>query len=132
MKKHDSDFKKIVFAGGGTGGHIYPGLAVCDAFRKLCEEQGKSVQICWIGNSRGMDRNIVSKNVDSSGRQSADVFYGIPSGKLQSNSLQAVILDTDLKRQLATGIGRQEEVVVICICQRFILQHFKLYGEDRI
>lgn len=83
MKKHDSDFKRIVFAGGGTGGHIYPGLAVCDAFRKLCEEQGKSVQICWIGNSRGMDRNIVSKNVDSSGRQSADVFYGIPSGKLR-------------------------------------------------
>lgn len=83
MKKNDSDFKKIVFAGGGTGGHIYPGLAVCDAFRKLCEEQGKSVQICWIGNSKGMDRTIVSNNVDSSGRQSADVFYGIPSGKLR-------------------------------------------------
>lgn len=74
---------KVVFAGGGTGGHIYPGLAVADELRLLCEKNKKTLSIYWIGNSKGMDKDIVSKNVDSNGRKSADFFYGIPSGKLR-------------------------------------------------
>ncbi|MCR5401250.1 MAG: undecaprenyldiphospho-muramoylpentapeptide beta-N-acetylglucosaminyltransferase [Treponema sp.] len=81
--KNQSNLIKVCFAGGGTGGHIYPGLAVADSLRALCNKNGKEVKIFWIGNSSGMDRNIVSKNVDSEGRRSADVFYGIPSGKLR-------------------------------------------------
>ena len=81
--KNQSNLIKVCFAGGGTGGHIYPGLAVADSLRALCNKNGKEVKIFWIGNSSGMDRNIVSKNVDSDGKRSADVFYGIPSGKLR-------------------------------------------------
>lgn len=83
MVSKDKNTLKIVFAGGGTGGHIYPGLAVADELRQLCSEKGKSVQIHWIGNSKGMDRDVVSKNSDSKGNPSADFFYGIPSGKLR-------------------------------------------------
>ena len=83
MVSKDKNTLKIVFAGGGTGGHIYPGLAVADELRQLCSEKGKSVQIHWIGNSKGMDRDVVSKNTDSKGNSSADFFYGIPSGKLR-------------------------------------------------
>lgn len=74
---------KIAFAGGGTGGHIYPGLAVADELRDICRKNNKKIKIFWIGNSKGMDKDIVSKNVDSYGEKSADVFYGIPSGKLR-------------------------------------------------
>ena len=81
--KKQSNLLKVCFAGGGTGGHIYPGLAVADSLRSLCKKNGKEVKIFWIGNSSGMDRTIVSKNVDSDGNLSADVFYGIPSGKLR-------------------------------------------------
>lgn len=83
MSSKNNGILKIAFAGGGTGGHIYPGLAVADEFRALCAKNGKTAQIYWIGNSRGMDKNIVSKNVDSDGKKSADFFYGIPSGKLR-------------------------------------------------
>lgn len=82
MLKNDEPLK-VVFAGGGTGGHIYPGLAVADSFKELCFKNGLDVKIFWIGNSSGMDRNIVGKNADKNGRKSADVFYGIPSGKLR-------------------------------------------------
>lgn len=82
MLKNDEPLK-VVFAGGGTGGHIYPGLAVADSFRERCFKNGLDVKIFWIGNSSGMDRNIVGKNADKNGRKSADVFYGIPSGKLR-------------------------------------------------
>ncbi|AEE16579.1 undecaprenyldiphospho-muramoylpentapeptide beta-N-acetylglucosaminyltransferase [Treponema brennaborense] len=67
----------IVFTGGGTGGHIYPGLAVADELRRICRETDTECRIVWIGSSRGMDRKIV----ESSG--SADRFYGVPSGKLR-------------------------------------------------
>lgn len=67
----------VVFTGGGTGGHIYPGLAVADEFREICKENKKECSIFWIGSSKGMDRNIVEKS------GSADKFYGIPSGKFR-------------------------------------------------
>lgn len=82
MKNHN-DVIKVVFAGGGTGGHIYPGLAVADCLRKLAEKNNEKIEIFWIGNSSGMDRKIVLNNFDQDGKLSVDKFYGIPSGKLR-------------------------------------------------
>ncbi len=60
----------IAFAGGGTGGHIFPGLAVIDELR-----QRRDCSLFWIGSSRGVDRSLV----ESAGIE----FIGIPSGKLR-------------------------------------------------
>lgn len=68
---------KIVFAGGGTGGHIYPGLAVADELKKIAEKNNLKIKIYWFGNSSGMDRTLVEKS------GSADSFCAIPSGKLR-------------------------------------------------
>ncbi len=73
---------KIVFAGGGTGGHIYPGIAVADALVAQAKERNIPVEIYWIGNKDGMDRNIVTKNYLMEGG-SITKFYGIPCGKLR-------------------------------------------------
>jgi UDP-N-acetylglucosamine--N-acetylmuramyl-(pentapeptide) pyrophosphoryl-undecaprenol N-acetylglucosamine transferase len=63
---------RIAFTGGGTGGHIYPGLAVASS---LIKKTG--CQIFWIGSNSAMDRNIV---------EAAGIpFFGIPSGKLRRN-----------------------------------------------
>ncbi len=67
----------VVFAGGGTGGHIYPGLAVADELREIAKENQIEINIVWLGNSSGMDRSLVEKS------GSVDRFYGIPSGKLR-------------------------------------------------
>jgi UDP-N-acetylglucosamine--N-acetylmuramyl-(pentapeptide) pyrophosphoryl-undecaprenol N-acetylglucosamine transferase len=60
----------IAFTGGGTGGHIYPGLAVVSYLKNLLPHR-----IFWIGSGSGMDRAIV----ESAGVE----FFGIPSGKLR-------------------------------------------------
>jgi len=60
----------IAFTGGGTGGHIYPGLAVASYLKKLLPHK-----IFWIGCSNGMDRAIV----EGAGIE----FFGISSGKLR-------------------------------------------------
>ncbi len=69
----------IAFAGGGTGGHIFPGLAVIDELR-----QRNACSLFWIGSSRGVDRSLV----ESAGVE----FLGIPSGKLRRYfSLQNIV-----------------------------------------
>ncbi|MDR0302603.1 MAG: undecaprenyldiphospho-muramoylpentapeptide beta-N-acetylglucosaminyltransferase [Treponema sp.] len=62
----------IAFTGGGTGGHIYPGLAVADELKKRL---GGDFRLFWIGSSAGMDRSLVE--------EAGIEFFGIPSGKLR-------------------------------------------------
>ena len=73
----------IAFTGGGTAGHIYPGLAVADELKAFANKENKQITINWIGCSKGMDRQIVEKAIGSDGTRTADTFYGIPSGKLR-------------------------------------------------
>lgn len=73
----------ICFTGGGTAGHIYPGLAVADELKTLAASNNKELKIYWIGCSKGMDKNIVEKALGPDRKPTADKFYGIPSGKLR-------------------------------------------------
>jgi UDP-N-acetylglucosamine--N-acetylmuramyl-(pentapeptide) pyrophosphoryl-undecaprenol N-acetylglucosamine transferase len=62
----------IAFTGGGTGGHIFPGLAVAAYLQKIMP-----CRIFWIGSKAGMDRSIV----EGGGLE----FFGISAGKLRRN-----------------------------------------------
>lgn len=73
----------VAFAGGGTGGHIYPGLAVADELRNLCAQKNIELNLVWIGCSKGMDRKIVESSAGADSVRSVDMFCGIPSGKLR-------------------------------------------------
>jgi len=56
----------IAFAGGGTAGHVFPGLAVVERL---------DGRVVWIGSSRGVEKQLV---------QAAGLeFRGIPAGKLR-------------------------------------------------
>lgn len=46
---------KVVFSGGGTGGHIYPALATIDEWSK----QDPTVEFLYIGGERGLEKEIV-------------------------------------------------------------------------
>lgn len=45
----------IMLAGGGTGGHVYPGLALAEALLA----QNPSVRIVWVGSSDRMEARVV-------------------------------------------------------------------------
>lgn len=47
--------RKVVIAGGGTGGHIFPGLAV------VAELRSAGVDCHWLGARRGLEAELVAK-----------------------------------------------------------------------
>ena len=45
----------VVFTGGGTGGHLYPALAIARALVKL----RPGVELLFVGAQRGIERNVL-------------------------------------------------------------------------
>jgi UDP-N-acetylglucosamine--N-acetylmuramyl-(pentapeptide) pyrophosphoryl-undecaprenol N-acetylglucosamine transferase len=48
---------RIVFAGGGTGGHLYPGLAIARAVQRLRPD----IQPFFVGARRGVERDVLPR-----------------------------------------------------------------------
>lgn len=51
----DAPDLRVVFAGGGSGGHIYPALAIADGIRAACP----GTSIVFLGTGTGMERDLV-------------------------------------------------------------------------
>jgi len=48
---------RIVFAGGGTGGHLYPGIAIARALKRI----DSSIEPFFVGALRGIERDVLPK-----------------------------------------------------------------------
>ncbi|MGP1569546.1 MAG: undecaprenyldiphospho-muramoylpentapeptide beta-N-acetylglucosaminyltransferase [Eubacteriales bacterium] len=49
---------KVILTGGGTGGHIYPAIAIADKIKSVDE----SAEILFIGTEQGLERELVPQN----------------------------------------------------------------------
>jgi UDP-N-acetylglucosamine--N-acetylmuramyl-(pentapeptide) pyrophosphoryl-undecaprenol N-acetylglucosamine transferase len=67
---------RILIAAGGTGGHIYPALAVA---RSLRERAAADLELRWLGGRRGLEGRIVRD-------------HGLPIDRLWVRSLRSVEL----------------------------------------
>lgn len=67
---------RLVIAGGGTGGHIYPALAVARSLRARHD----AAELSWVGGHRGLETSIVPP-------------AGIPFQRLALRSLRSVGLN---------------------------------------
>lgn len=48
---------RVIVTGGGTGGHIYPALAIADRFK----EKDADTEILYVGNDEGIEKDVVPK-----------------------------------------------------------------------
>lgn len=51
----------VLIAGGGTGGHVFPMLAVGDAIKRI----EPAAQVIYVGTSRGMEARVVPERGDT-------------------------------------------------------------------
>ena len=56
-KKKIPSFQSIVIAGGGTGGHLFPGISIAEYFHKM----QPFCKIRFIGTNRGIEKKVLSK-----------------------------------------------------------------------
>jgi UDP-N-acetylglucosamine--N-acetylmuramyl-(pentapeptide) pyrophosphoryl-undecaprenol N-acetylglucosamine transferase len=49
---------KVIMTGGGTGGHIYPAIAIADKIKR----KNPQAEILFIGTKRGMEKDLVPSN----------------------------------------------------------------------
>jgi UDP-N-acetylglucosamine--N-acetylmuramyl-(pentapeptide) pyrophosphoryl-undecaprenol N-acetylglucosamine transferase len=69
---------KVVIAGGGTGGHLYPGIAIA---RELLKKSGN--EVLFVGTRQGIEAKVLPK-------EGLPVRF-IPVGKLKGMKLLSVI-----------------------------------------
>ena len=90
----------IIIAAGGTGGHIYPGIAVGSKLRDL------GFNVVWVGAKLGMEAEIVERH---SFKFSPITIKGVRrSGPLRALSAPILILLAILQAVLViNGLNRR-------------------------
>ena len=79
---------RVVVTGGGTGGHIYPGLAI---LRELCINN-PGTEVLYVGTATGLEADIIPKE-------------GIPFQTISSRGFQRKLSMDTLKTILVAGKG---------------------------
>lgn len=100
--------KRVIIAGGGTGGHIYPGIAIARALQKV----DPTVEVHFVGTAHGLEGKIVPRegfplHLIESGKLNVPSFsekiktlFRIPLGLWQS-----IRLLWQLKPLYVIGVG---------------------------
>nr|NIY17271.1 UDP-N-acetylglucosamine--N-acetylmuramyl-(pentapeptide) pyrophosphoryl-undecaprenol N-acetylglucosamine transferase [Nitrospinaceae bacterium] len=97
--------KHVVIAGGGTGGHLYPGIALARALMKHDPE----IQVTFVGTQRGIESRVLPKE-------------GLPLKTIQSGGLlgkrglgrliSMIKLPVSILQSLAFLLGQRPRLVV--------------------
>ena len=86
---------KVVIAGGGTGGHLFPGIAIAEEFIKRDSQN----RVIFIGTKRGIEQRVLGRLgyelrlIDVEGLKGRGVkalikgLYNIPASMLQSRRI---------------------------------------------
>ncbi|RMG58042.1 MAG: undecaprenyldiphospho-muramoylpentapeptide beta-N-acetylglucosaminyltransferase [Deltaproteobacteria bacterium] len=70
---------KILIAGGGTGGHVFPALAIAEAIRMVMPESS----IAFAGRREGMERDVFTSH--------GFEYFSVRTGQVKGKGLRALL-----------------------------------------
>src|SRR5690349_390953 len=112
--------KRIVIAGGGTGGHIFPAIAIANALKEI----DANIEILFVGAKGKMEMEKVPQagykieGLDIAGfnRSSLIKNIGLPF-KLVKSLLQVRYIFKEFKPDAAIGVGGYSSFPVLRLAQ---------------
>lgn len=87
---------KVIMTGGGTGGHIYPAIAIADKIKR----RHPDAEILFVGTERGMEKDLVPKN-------GYPIKFITVSGFNRKNLLK----NMKTVRDLVKGMGQAKNII---------------------
>jgi len=108
QKRETRNEKRIIIAGGGTGGHLFPGIAIARELKKRFDE----IHILFVVGRRKMERELVVKtgfearSIDAEGMLGKGLLKGVKAlYKVLISSIQSFTIMRDFKPHLIVGVG---------------------------
>lgn len=110
--------RHVVIAGGGTGGHLYPGIAVAHALRK----RDPRTQVSFVGTARGIEARVVPqegfsldliRSAGLKGKSAGAFARGV--GLLPLSGLDAWQVLSRRKPDLVIGVGGYSSGPVVAL-----------------
>jgi UDP-N-acetylglucosamine--N-acetylmuramyl-(pentapeptide) pyrophosphoryl-undecaprenol N-acetylglucosamine transferase len=99
---------RILIAGGGTGGHLFPGLAIAEAFRRLLP----GTEVRFAGGAEGLEHRVVPAQGYRLYRIPVRGLYGVPWRRrlgvlatLPWAALRCLWILLSYRPQLVIGVG---------------------------
>jgi len=109
QKRETRNEKRIIIAGGGTGGHLFPGIAIARELKKRFDE----IHILFVVGRRKMERELVVKtgfearSIDAEGMLGKGLLKGVKAlYKVLISSIQSFTIMRDFKPHLIVLNGR--------------------------
>jgi UDP-N-acetylglucosamine--N-acetylmuramyl-(pentapeptide) pyrophosphoryl-undecaprenol N-acetylglucosamine transferase len=100
--------KRVIIAGGGTGGHLFPGIAIARELKKRLDH----LHIIFVVGKRKMEKDIVSdagfetRSIDVEGMLGKGFLLRIRAlFKVLIGSIQSLVIMRDFRPHLIVGVG---------------------------
>jgi len=100
--------ERIIVAGGGTGGHLFPGLAVVEELKRRIPH----LEVVWVGTARGIEARVIPQRgmrfealevTPLKGRSPVELAKSV--GRLPGAAWSAQSLIRSVKPDLVIGVG---------------------------
>ena len=106
--RKDTESIRIIIAGGGTGGHLFPGIAIAQGF--LAKNTENSV--LFVGTGKPFETSILSETGFAHKRITAEGFKGrgfwnqlLSISKVPKGIIESILILKDFKPHIVIGVG---------------------------
>jgi len=108
FEKHTEKRIRVIIAGGGTGGHLFPGIAIATGLRARCDD----MDILFVVGRKKMEKAIIDKagfearSIDIEGMLGKGMFGRMRALiKVLISLIQSLVIVRDFRPHLIVGVG---------------------------